>query len=279
MYKHITIEISNTFKSKFLSILKVLILPMLLLVSINSLANFLIYQNLSSGGNPKINQALVFSSALLSILIGMVTLMTIYRCILEDNPDNKSFTAFIKAIKSGYAKRFMLYSVLTTICFVLFSALILFSLGFIFSLITGSTTIGPLGAALGFVAAIIIYSRVVLVLPANSIGDKLDFLGAINLTKEHKMLTFYSLMILPFLFLITLVILAVAIVYLISLVAQGVFVLAISIAINSISGLLLGVFTNICISNLYIQLKESNKEIEDNKIDEKQIKEDIKPEE
>ena len=279
MYKHITIEISNTFKSKFLSILKVLILPMLLLVSINSLANFLIYQNLSSGGNPKINQALVFSSALLSILIGMVTLMTIYRCILEDNPDNKSFTAFIKAIKSGYAKRFMLYSVLTTICFVLFSALILFSLGFIFSLITGSTTIGPLGAALGFVAAIIIYSRVVLVLPANSIGDKLDFLGAINLTKEHKMLTFYSLMILPFLFLITLVILAVAIVYLISLVVQGVFVLAISIAINSISGLLLGVFTNICISNLYIQLKESNKEIEDNKIDEKQIKEDIKPEE
>ena len=279
MYKHITIEISNTFKSKFLSILKVLILPMLLLVSINSLANFLIYQNLSSGGNPKINQALIFSSALLSILIGMVTLMTIYRCILEDNPDNKSFTAFIKAIKSGYAKRFMLYSVLTTICFVLFSALILFSLGFIFSLITGSTTIGPLGAALGFVAAIIIYSRVVLVLPANSIGDKLDFLGAINLTKEHKMLTFYSLMILPFLFLITLVILAVAIVYLISLVVQGVFVLAISIAINSISGLLLGVFTNICISNLYIQLKESNKEIEDNKIDEKQIKEDIKPEE
>ena len=279
MYKHITIEISNTFKSKFLSILKVLILPMLLLVSINSLANFLIYQNLSSGGNPKINQALVFSSALLSILIGMVTLMTIYRCILEDNPDNKSFTAFIKAIKSGYAKRFMLYSALTTICFVLFSALILFSLGFIFSLITGSTTIGPLGVALGFVAAIIIYSRVVLVLPANSIGDKLDFLGAINLTKEHKMLTFYSLMILPFLFSITLVILAVAIVYLISLVAQGVFVLAISIAINSISGLLLGVFTNICISNLYIQLKESNKEIEDNKIDEKQIKEDIKPEE
>lgn len=279
MYKHITIEISNTFKSKFLSILKVLILPMLLLVSINSLANFLIYQNLSSGGNPKINQALIFSSALLSILIGMVTLMTIYRCILEDNPDNKSFTAFIKAIKSGYAKRFMLYSVLTTICFVLFSALILFSLGFIFSLITGSTTIGPLGVALGFVAAIIIYSRVVLVLPANSIGDKLDFLGAINLTKEHKMLTFYSLMILPFLFLITLVILAVAIVYLISLVVQGVFVLAISIAINSISGLLLGVFTNICISNLYIQLKESNKEIEDNKIDEKQIKEDIKPEE
>lgn len=279
MYKHITIEILNTFKSKFLSILKVLILPILLLVSINSLANFLIYQNLSSGGNPKINQALVFSSALLSILIGMVTLMTIYRCILEDNPDNKSFTAFIKAIKSGYAKRFMLYSALTTICFVLFSALILFSLGFIFSLITGSTTIGPLGVALGFVAAIIIYSRVVLVLPANSIGDKLDFLGAINLTKEHKMLTFYSLMILPFLFLITLVILAVAIVYLISLVAQGVFVLAISIAINSISGLLLGVFTNICISNLYIQLKESNKEIEDNKIDEKQIKEDIKPEE
>ena len=279
MYKHITIEILNTFESKFLSILKVLILPILLLVSINSLANFLIYQNLSSGGNPKINQALIFSSALLSILIGMVTLMTIYRCILEDNPDNKSFTAFIKAIKSGYAKRFMLYSVLTTICFVLFSALILFSLGFIFSLITGSTTIGPLGVALGFVAAIIIYSRVVLVLPANSIGDKLDFLGAINLTKEHKMLTFYSLMILPFLFLITLVILAVAIVYLISLVAQGVFVLAISIAINSISGLLLGVFTNICISNLYIQLKESNKEIEDNKIDEKQIKEDIKPEE
>ena len=279
MYKHITIEILNTFKSKFLSILKVLILPILLLVSINSLANFLIYQNLSSGGNPKINQALVFSSALLSILIGMVTLMTIYRCILEDNPDNKSFTAFIKAIKSGYAKRFMLYSVLTTICFVLFSVLILFSLGFIFSLITGSTTIGPLGVALGFVAAIIIYSRVVLVLPANSIGDKLDFLGAINLTKEHKMLTFYSLMILPFLFSITLVILAVAVVYLISLVAQGVFVLAISIAINSISGLLLGVFTNICISNLYIQLKESNKEIEDNKIDEKQIKEDIKPEE
>ena len=279
MYRHITIEILNTFESKFLSILKVLILPILLLVSINSLANFLIYQNLSSGGNPKINQALIFSSALLSILIGMVTLMTIYRCILEDNPDNKSFTAFIKAIKSGYAKRFMLYSVLTTICFVLFSALILFSLGFIFSLITGSTTIGPLGVALGFVAAIIIYSRVVLVLPANSIGDKLDFLGAINLTKEHKMLTFYSLMILPFLFLITLVILAVAIVYLISLVAQGVFVLAISIAINSISGLLLGVFTNICISNLYIQLKESNKEIEDNKIDEKQIKEDIKPEE
>ena len=279
MYKHITIEISNTFKSKFLSILKVLILPMLLLVSINSLANFLIYQNLSSGGNPKINQALVFSSALLSILIGMVTLMTIYRCILEDNPDNKSFTAFIKAIKSGYAKRFMLYSVLTTICFVLFSALILFSLGFIFSLITSSITIGPLGVALGFIAAIIIYSRVVLVLPANSIGDKLDFLGVINLTKEHKMLTFYSLMILPFLFSITLVILAVAIVYLISLVAQGVFVLAISIAINSISGLLLGVFTNICISNLYIQLKESNKEIEDNKIDEKQIKEDIKPEE
>ena len=279
MYRHITIEILNTFESKFLSILKVLILPILLLVSINSLANFLIYQNLSSGGNPKINQALIFSSALLSILIGMVTLMTIYRCILEDNPDNKSFTAFIKAIKSGYAKRFMLYSVLTTICFVLFSALILFSLGFIFSLITGSTTIGPLGVALGFVAAIIIYSRVVLVLPANSIGDKLDFLGAINLTKEHKMLTFYSLMILPFLFLITLVILAVVIVYLISLVAQGVFVLAISIAINSISGLLLGVFTNICISNLYIQLKESNKEIEDNKIDEKQIKEDIKPEE
>ena len=279
MYKHITIEILNTFESKFLSILKVLILPILLLVSINSLANFLIYQNLSSGGNPKINQALIFSSALLSILIGMVTLMTIYRCILEDNPDNKSFTAFIKAIKSGYAKRFMLYSALTTICFVLFSALILFSLGFIFSLITGSTTIGPLGAALGFVAAIIIYSRVVLVLPANSIGDKLDFLGAINLTKEHKMLTFYSLMILPFLFLITLVILAVAVVYLISLVAQGVFVLAISIAINSISGLLLGVFTNICISNLYIQLKESNKEIEDNKIDGKQIKEDIKPEE
>ena len=279
MYRHIAIEILNTFESKFLSILKVLILPILLLVSINSLANFLIYQNLSSGGNPKINQALIFSSALLSILIGMVTLMTIYRCILEDNPDNKSFTAFIKAIKSGYAKRFMLYSVLTTICFVLFSALILFSLGFIFSLITGSTTIGPLGAALGFVAAIIIYSRVVLVLPANSIGDKLDFLGAINLTKEHKMLTFYSLMILPFLFLITLVILAVAIVYLISLVVQGVFVLAISIAINSISGLLLGVFTNICISNLYIQLKESNKEIEDNKIDEKQIKEDIKPEE
>ena len=78
---------------------------------------------------------------------------------------------------------------------------------------------------------------------------------------------------------ITLVILAVAVVYLISLVAQGVFVLVISIAINSISGLLLGVFTNICISNLYIQLKESNKEIEDNKIDEKQIKEDIKPEE
>ena len=267
MYKHITIEILNTFKSKFLSILKVLILPILLLVSINSLANFLIYQNLSSGGNPKINQALIFSSALLSILIGMVTLMTIYRCILEDNPDNKSFTAFIKAIKSGYAKRFMLYSVLTTICFVLFSALILFSLGFIFSLITGSTTIGPLGVALGFVAAIIIYSRVVLVLPANSIGDKLDFLGAINLTKEHKMLTFYSLMILPFLFLITLVILAVVIVYLISLVAQGVFVLVISIAINSISGLLLGVFTNICISILYIQLKESNKEIEDNKID------------
>ena len=279
MYRHIAIEILNTFESKFLSILKVLILPILLLVSINSLANFLIYQNLSSGGNPKINQALIFSSALLSILIGMVTLMTIYRCILEDNPDNKSFTAFIKAIKSGYAKRFMLYSVLTTICFVLFSALILFSLGFIFSLITGSTTIGPLGVALGFVAAIIIYSRVVLVLPANSIGDKLDFLGAINLTKEHKMLTFYSLMILPFLFLITLVILAVAIVYLISLVVQGVFVLAISIAINSISGLLLGVFTNICISNLYIQLKESNKEIEDNKIDEKQIKEDIKPEE
>ena len=262
MYKHITIEILNTFKSKFLSILKVLILPILLLVSINSLANFLIYQNLSSGGNPKINQALIFSSALLSILIGMVTLMTIYRCILEDNPDNKSFTAFIKAIKSGYAKRFMLYSVLTTICFVLFSVLILFSLGFIFSLITGSTTIGPLGVALGFVAAIIIYSRVVLVLPANSIGDKLDFLGAINLTKEHKMLTFYSLMILPFLFSITLVILAVAVVYLISLVAQGVFVLVISIAINSISGLLLGVFTNICISILYIQLKESNKEIQ-----------------
>lgn len=278
MYKNITINIWKTFKNNFLSILKTLILPILILIILSSIVNFWIYHNIISETNIKINQVILFSLMLISILIGIVMLMTIYRGILEDNPENKSFIAFIKAIKSSHIKIFILYSVLTTTFFVIFSTLFLVFFAFITFLIIDNMTIGRIGLTIGLIFAVLIYIRVVLVLPASAIGDKLNLFEAIELTKKYKMLTFYSLIILPFFFSIGLIMLSVIIITLISSTNQSPFILFTSITINAIIIIIIGIFNNICVATLYKQLKRNNLEISDEKTKDNLIEKNNKKE-
>ena len=230
MYKNITIEIWEAFKNRFLFILGTIILPLLVMVVISSSVNYFIgYNSLTFEINPSISNIILLSSVIISITIGMTILMMIYKGALEDSNTSEGSIEFLKMFSTGHLKGFIFNAVLLSIGFVLISAITIFSFSFILAFATGNASMSGLGMMLGLFLTLLFYTRIVIVLPASSIGDKLTFAGAMRLTKEHKALSFYSILVLPFLFAINLAIVSIIIITVASFFTQGIFIFFFSI--------------------------------------------------
>ena len=259
MYKNITIEIWETFKNRFLFILGTILLPLLIMVAISSSVNYFIGSSLTLEINTSISNIVLLLSVIISVVIGMTILMMIYKGALEDSNTSEGSIAFLKMFSTGHLKGFMFNAVLLSIGFVLISVITIFSFSFILAFATGNASMGGLGMMLGLFLTLLFYTRIVIVLPASSIGDKLTFTGAMSLTKEYKALSFYSILLLPFLFAINLAIVSMIIITIVSFFTQGIFIFFFSIIINLLNGLVIAIFVNICIAILYKYLKENSK--------------------
>lgn len=262
MYKNIALEIFATFKSNFIPILKIMILPVLLLMSISSISNYLLYKYINDGTSGITIQITMSISTLTSILIGIIMLMTIYKCILEDNQENKSFTAFFKAFKSKEVEWFIINFVLVTIGFALAAAVIFFTINFMVILIDVDKSVGPIIAViLGItLAALIYYARVIIILPATAIGDRIDLLEAFRLTGDYKLLSLFVIFVMPFIFVAVLFIIVVLLLTAITYTVEGLYIIFISLVFNSIFGVAITIFTNVCISVLYKHIKQNSTE-------------------
>ena len=75
MYKELALEILATFKSNFMPILKIMILPVLLLIGLSSVSNYLLFKYINSGTSGLAVQIAMSISTLSSILIGIVLLL------------------------------------------------------------------------------------------------------------------------------------------------------------------------------------------------------------
>ena len=277
MYKELTLEILATFKSNFIPILKIMILPVLLLIGLSSISNYLLFKYINSGTSGLTVQIAMSISTLSSILIGIVLLMTMYKCILEDNQENKSFTAFFKAFKSKDAKWFILNSILITIGFALVSAVIFFAIGFLSSLIiTGGKISGPIVTIIGLTLAIMIYARVIIILPAAATGNRINLFEAFRLTRNYKLLTLFAVFVMPFLFVAILSAISVLLLTGLTYIIQDLSIIFFTFIFNTIYATTIAIFTNICIAILYKHIKQdsiedTSKQVEEIETESKEI--------
>jgi hypothetical protein len=206
-----------------------------------------------------------------------VLLMTIYKCILEDNQENKSFTAFFKAFKSKDAKWFILNSILITIGFALVSAVIFFAIGFLSSLIiTGGKISGPIVTIIGLTLAIMIYARVIIILPAAATGNRINLFEAFRLTRNYKLLTLFAVFVMPFLFVAILSAISVLLLTGLTYIIQDLSIIFFTFIFNTIYATTIAIFTNICIAILYKHIKQdsiedTSKQVEEIETESKEI--------
>jgi len=269
MYKYITIEIFKNFKKRAPSIIKSLSFPFLIIILSGFIIGFII--GLFSHDNNSFELGLFKGNIVLmlyviyTIIIGIVMAVMIYQEAARG--DNEHRVTFIKCLKSGNVLSFAL-----NVIVLFFSMAIIFlfasiAVSLILSLLHERSIISTSFAFMTLAATMIMfYIRAIIILPSSALGDDISLSKAIKLTKGYNLLSFYTVLILPFIFSMLIGILSLILVTLVlmfigngaensMIVSIGYFVVFL---LNVLTGVAVSIFTFVCILNLYKYIVNMN---------------------
>lgn len=267
MYKELTGEVFTILRERGFTIIKAIIIPFLILIGIGVAIGFFQGVNLQTNTNGIMFPLMLSIYFIMCVPIGVIMAMMMYRGSSGNDNNFRELCSFTSTIKSGNIWRFITNAVLLILIIAVFWVALTFVASIFLGLFGGSTKYITIIVFTCLFAVFFVYCRLLIVLPASAIGDKISFKEALRLTKDYKFLSIYMVVILPMLFGILFNLLMYAIgISLMGISTELLIVIAlIAIFVNVVMGVVTSLFVNICISRLYkFVIKKDNEKKESN---------------
>ncbi|MFX4240153.1 hypothetical protein ACOL3H_06605 [Aliarcobacter butzleri] len=267
MYKKLTGEVFTILRSRGFTIIKAIMIPFLILTGIGFAIGFFQGVNLQTSTNGIMFPLMLSIYFIICIPIGVIMAMMMYRGSSGNDNNFRELCSFTSTIKSGNIWRFITNTVLLILIIAVLWVALTFIASILLGLFGGSSKYITIIMFACLFAIFFVYCRLLIVLPASAIGDKISFKEALRLTKDYNFLSIYMLAILPILFgiLFNLLMYAIGII-LMGISTELLIVTAlIAIFVNVIMGVITSLFVNICISRLYkFVIQKDNEKKESN---------------